>query len=61
MTTYTITVYIETMKKRTNIYLTERQWQTLVTLSKQTGETASVLIRRAVDEYLERQARKKRP
>ena len=51
-------VYIWRMKKRTNIYLTERQWQKLVELSKQTGEAASVLIRRAVDEYLERQARK---
>lgn len=53
-------VYIGTMKKRTNIYLTQEQWQRLGKLSEKTLAPASALIRRAVDEYLDRQEGKQK-
>ncbi len=47
------------MKKRTNIYFTQEQWQRLTRLSKETLATPSAMIRRAVDEYLDRQEKKR--
>jgi len=39
---------------RTNIYLTEPQIKKFKTISKKTGLAVSDLIRRALDEWLER-------
>ena len=39
---------------RTNIYLTEPQMKKFKTISKKTGLAVSDLIRRALDEWLER-------
>lgn len=44
--------------KRTNIYFSDVQWKRLGVLSKKVGLKRSELIRRAVDEYLDRQDRK---
>lgn len=38
--------------ERTQIYMTEEQKRNLSVLSKKTGESQSVLIRKALDEYL---------
>jgi predicted DNA-binding protein len=43
------------MKKRTNIYLRPDQSKLLKALSKKTGSSASELVRRAVDEYIEKE------
>lgn len=40
--------------KRTNINFREDQWAKLRKLSEKTGATPSVLIRKAVDEYLKK-------
>jgi predicted DNA-binding protein len=44
--------------KRTNINLGDIQWERLDVLSKQTGLKKSELVRRAVDEYLDREKKK---
>jgi predicted DNA-binding protein len=41
-------------KIRTNIYLTRTELKRLRALSSKTGAPTAVLVRRAVDEYLER-------
>jgi predicted DNA-binding protein len=46
-------VYIGTMN-RTNIYLTDTQVERLRRLQKETGAPVAELVRRAVDEYLEK-------
>ncbi|MGA2465520.1 MAG: CopG family transcriptional regulator [Thermodesulfobacteriota bacterium] len=46
--------------KRTNIYLTENQVKQFKKLSKQRGITASELIRRILDQWLEKQFQKGR-
>lgn len=48
-------VYVGTMKKRTNIYLTTEQWRRLGQLSKKTLAPVSALIRRAIDDFLRKQ------
>ena len=49
------------MMKRTNIYLTENQSKKFKTISKKTGYSMAELIRRALDEWLEKyEAREKR-
>jgi metal-responsive CopG/Arc/MetJ family transcriptional regulator len=44
--------------RRTNIYLTENQAKQFKKLSKKKGITASELIRRALDQWLEKQRKK---
>jgi predicted DNA-binding protein len=46
------------MKVRTNIYLTENQSKKFKALSKKTGYSMAELIRRALDEWLEKQETK---
>lgn len=41
--------------KRTNIYLTDPQHKQLQVLSRKTGTRVSELVRRAIDEYLQKQ------
>jgi len=41
-------------KIRTNIFLTKIELKRLRTLSKKTGAPVAELVRRAIDEYLER-------
>ena len=41
-------------KIRTNIFLTKTELKKLRALSKKTGAPAAELVRRAVDEYLEK-------
>jgi predicted DNA-binding protein len=41
-------------KIRTNIFLTKTELKKLRALSRETGAPVAVLVRRAVDEYLER-------
>jgi predicted DNA-binding protein len=48
-------VYVGSMKRRTNIYLTAEQHKKLAALSKQTLAPVAALIRRAIDEFLKRQ------
>jgi len=48
------------MKVRTNIYLTENQSKKFKALSKKTGYSMAELIRRALDEWLEKQRDKER-
>jgi predicted DNA-binding protein len=47
-------------KIRTNIFLTKIELKKLRTLSRKTGAPVAVLVRRAVDEYLERFDKKQR-
>lgn len=44
--------------KRTNIYLTEIQMKKLEQLCKKTGLSMAELVRRAIDEYLEKVKKK---
>jgi predicted DNA-binding protein len=44
--------------KRTNFHLSDPQKKKLEQLSKKTGLSVAELIRRAVDEYLEKEAAK---
>jgi Ribbon-helix-helix protein, copG family len=44
--------------KRTNIYLTENQAKQFRKFSKEKGITASELIRRVLDQWLEKQSKK---
>jgi hypothetical protein len=44
--------------KRTNIYLTENQAKQFRKFSKKKGITASELIRRVLDQWLEKQSKK---
>jgi hypothetical protein len=44
--------------KRTNIYLTENQAKQFRKLSKEKSITASELIRRVLDQWLEKQSKK---
>jgi hypothetical protein len=46
------------MAKRSNFYLTDIQVKRLKTMSKETGLTASEIIRRSVDEYWEKYEKK---
>jgi predicted DNA-binding protein len=52
----------ETMitKIRTNIFLTKTELKRLRALSRETGAPVAVLVRRAVDEYLEKYKKKGR-
>lgn len=45
---------------RTNIYLTELQMKKFKAISKKSGLSVAELIRRVLDEWLEKQAEKKR-
>ena len=45
-------------KIRTNIFLTKTELKKLRTLANKTGAPVAVLVRRAVDEYLERLERR---
>ena len=45
--------------KRTDIYLTEIQWRKLKNISKKTGLSVSEIIRRMIDEGLEKYEGKK--
>lgn len=45
-------------KIRTNIFLTKTELKKLRALSKKTGAPVAGLVRRAVDEYLERHEKK---
>jgi predicted DNA-binding protein len=47
--------------KRTNVHLAEPQLKRLAQLSKKTGLTVAELIRRAIDEYLEKTQDSKHP
>lgn len=47
-------------KHRTNMYFTVPQMNSLTELSASTGLSIAELVRRAVDEYLAGQARKKK-
>jgi len=47
-------------KIRTNIFLTRTELKRLGALSSKTGAPVAVLVRRAVDEYLERVEKKER-
>jgi predicted transcriptional regulator len=47
-------------KKRTNIYLSNAQWNKLQKLSDKTDLSASGHIRRAIDQYLERVDKEKK-
>lgn len=49
----------KTAKSRANFYLTDNQLAQIKKLSKETGLSYSELLRRAIDEYLERQKSKK--
>ncbi|NQT82031.1 ribbon-helix-helix domain-containing protein [bacterium] len=44
--------------RRTNINLGDIQWERLDAMSRRTGLKKSELVRRAVDEYLDREERK---
>jgi predicted DNA-binding protein len=48
------------MKIRTNIYLTEIQSKKFKTLSKKTGYSMAELIRRVLDEWLEKYEEKRK-
>lgn len=48
------------MLKRVNFYLSEIQIKRLIDLSKKTGLSMSEILRRAIDEYWERQKGKRR-
>ncbi len=45
----------KTAKSRANFYLTDRQRAQIRKLSEKTGLSYSEILRRAIDEYLERQ------
>jgi len=47
-------VYSKLTMKRTNIHLSEKQIERLKALSKETGLTVAELVRRAIDEYLDK-------
>jgi len=47
-------VYIVFTMKRVNYHLTQKQIESLKKLSKETGLSVAELIRRAIDEYLEK-------
>ena len=47
-------------KIRTNIFLTSTELKKLRALSRNTGAPVAVLVRRAVDEYLERFEKKQK-
>lgn len=49
--------YIMRMKKY-NLYLSEQQINTLILLSEQKGLSVSEIIRRALDEYIEKESNK---
>jgi predicted DNA-binding protein len=51
-------VYTTPMKHRTNIYLTPDQVKRLKALNAKTGAPVAELVRRAVDEYLNKKKRK---
>ncbi len=44
--------------KKYNLYLSEQQINTLVLLSEQKGLSVSEIIRRALDEYIEKESNK---
>jgi predicted DNA-binding ribbon-helix-helix protein len=46
--------------RRTNIYLTDNEVKELGAIAKQTGISVAELIRRILDDWLERQKRKSR-
>ena len=48
------------MMIRTNIYLTEIQMKKFKAISKKAGYPAAEIIRRALDEWLERHGRKEK-
>ena len=52
-------VYADSMKHRTNIYLRPDQVKRLKALHEKTGAPVAELVRRAVDEYLEKRAKEK--
>lgn len=45
-------------KIRTNIFLTRTELKKLRALSKKTGAPVAALVRRAIDDYLEKRQRK---
>ena len=45
--------------KKYNLYLSEQQINTLILLSEQKGLSVSEIIRRALDEYIEKESNKK--
>jgi hypothetical protein len=45
--------------ERTQVYLTEQQKQELAVLSEHTGESQAVLIRQALDEFLQKKSAEK--
>jgi predicted DNA-binding protein len=47
-------------KIRTNIFLTKTELKKLRALSSKTGAPVAVLVRRAIDEYLERFEKKQK-
>jgi len=47
-------------KIRTNIFLTKTELKKLRALSSKTGAPVAVLVRRAIDEYLERFEKKEK-
>jgi len=49
----------KTSKSRANFYLTDKQLQQIKTLSQKTGLSYSEILRRAIDEYLDRQKKRK--
>jgi hypothetical protein len=46
------------LMRRTNIYLTENQMKRFKTLSKEKGVSVAELIRRVLDEWLEKYSKK---
>jgi len=44
--------------KRANLYLTDKQYKELIGITKEDGIKLSELVRRAIDEYLERRNRR---
>jgi predicted DNA-binding protein len=49
-----------TPKIRTNIFLTKTELKKLRAISRKTGAPVAVVVRRAIDEYLERLEKKAR-
>lgn len=47
-------VYIMYTMIRRNIHIPDLQWSALLSLAKKTGLSVAELIRRAIDEYLEK-------
>jgi len=47
-----------TSKRRANFYLTDNQLEEIKKRSQKTGLSCSEILRRAIDEYLDRQKKK---